>query len=573
MAQPTATNAAALLAPISAAPIEMAAESSVDETSPTDFLNTDLPSSSFPGAPAPMQHAPEYRVAQTASEPPIQSTTVPVVQATGPTELSTNQDVLQTAQWGNNPIPQTQRGNLAQGISAAGIPLYPNAGASVPSTNEPLPAQEVAQQLTPPAPSISPNSRMVSPIDAISMPAPNSTGSVANSNSNNMMVVKGSPISSATRTSPMTPLSPTYQPRQDYFTPQPVEAPVIATPSPTPSPAPSACSSCGGRGCPDCGIAAGNGGQYAGCPTCGAEGCFNPDHVAEQFANCGSVSQAKRYLVAEGLYLTRRDGIIANSNFGALSDFDWTGGLRVTLGRRFDCIAGREFTYFGTNDISQGNRHVDPVGRINARFTTADGFLPSEISAFRNAVEQIETKQTSLHSLEFNRVEWGWDVVKNYVGLRYIYNDDSYVMASRNLANETGLFEVYVKNNLIGPIFGSEMYYDVGYRLSGSFIVRGGFYASLSNVQTKLLNAGTQFLDVVDNNASVGGTVELGLNGRFKITKGASLRFGYNVMWLDYVAEASHNVPTVITPSIGAGTTNREQMQFHGASFGFEIFR
>lgn len=341
------------------------------------------------------------------------------------------------------------------------------------------------------------------------------------------------------------------------------------------SPCPSCtevCDQCHGAGCTNCGVAGASGEPHSLCPLCGLDGCHDPESIAEQFAECGTVSAATRYVVAEGLYLTRRDGTIANSNFGALSNFDWTGGARVTLGHRMDQIQGNEFSYFGTNEFTQGNLHIDPVGRINARFTAGDGFLNSEISAFKNAVVQAEQKQSEIHSLEFNRVTWGWDVVKNYVGIRYIYNEDSYVMASRNALNESGLFEVYVTNNLIGPNFGSEMYYDVGYRLSGTFVARGGLYASLGQVRTKLNNGGTQFLDVEDNASTLGGTLELGFNGRFKLAKRTSLRFGYNFLWLDRVSEAANNVPRVITPSIGSDASNANQMQYQGANLGLEIF-
>ena len=336
---------------------------------------------------------------------------------------------------------------------------------------------------------------------------------------------------------------------------------------------PSTCDRCNGLGCIECGVAGSPGDNEASCPSCGVAGCHDPDSLADQIGDCGSVTSATRYMVAEALYLTRLDGVISNSNFGALSNFDWQGGFRMTLGDRRDSIHGREFSYAGTGEITEEKNHFDPIGRINARFNAGDGFLPAEISAFKNAVEQVEFKQTEFHSFELSRVKWGWDVVKNYMGLRYIYNGDSYNIASRNVFDENGFFEVDVSNNLIGPNIGSEIYYDVGHRLSGTFIIRGGLYASINQVRTRLQNAGTQFLDVEDDNSTLGGSFELGLNGRFKIIRRVNLRFGYNLMWLDGVAEAANNVPPVLTPSTGSDTSDSNQMQFHGASFGFEIFR
>lgn len=489
--------------------------------------------------------------------------TTPVVQATGsPGQFDASQDVHQAAQWGQS--------NLSRGVSAAGVPLYPTGAApqngmpqivdrvqSAPEMNFP----PVVDREIPPAPSIGPNSRMVSPIESLAAPAPIPLNSRPAGSTN-----QGSFIQAKT-----SPVTPTYRARQDYFDPQPMEAPVMAAPSS--GTASSGCQSCGGSGCPDCGIAGSLSTPTSSCQSCGPDGCFDPNSVCNQFGDCGSFSNARRYLVAEGLYLTRRDGIISNSNFGSLSNFDWAGGLRLTLGNRQDSIRGREITYFGTDEITEGNTNFDAAGRIRARFVAGDGFLSSEISAFRNAVQQNEFKQTEFHSLEFNRVEWGWDVVKNFIGLRYIYNEDSYTMSSQNLSGESGLFEVYAKNNLIGPNFGTEIYYDVGRRLSATFVARGGLYGSINQVRTKLNNDGTQVLDVEDNNSTIGGSLELGINGRFKLGRRSHFRFGYNYMVLERIAEAANNVPTVITPSIGADTSDTRQMQFHGANIGFEIYR
>ncbi len=524
-----------------------------------------------------------------ATQPP-EVGAIPVIQATGDAnEMEANQEFLQTAQWGQS--------NLARGVSAAGVPLYP-AGAEpqyLPQIVESIQMQPSGSnfapdvsQSTPPAPSIAPDSRYVSPIQSLTQPGtvPTARAPLSGTAPNNLMRASA-------------PIKPNYRSRQDYFEPQPVEAPVIAAPAcPTcgvqmpmnggmcpncaNSPTNVGCTSCGGAGCPDCGIGGTPGITTSSCQNCGANGCFDPNLVASQFADSGSVAYARRYLIAEGLYMTRRDGVISNSNFGSLADFDWAGGLRLTLGNRRDSIRGNEITYFGTDEITQGMTNFDvPQGRIDARFNAGGGFLPAEISSFKNAYEQSEFKQTELHSLEFNKVEWGWDVVKTYAGLRYLYIEDDYMMSStsnRDFAGnpipvENGLFEVYVKNNLIGPNFGTEIYYDVGSRLSATFVARGGLYWSLNQVRTKLNNAGTQFLDVEDNNSTIGGTIELGFNGRFKVARRANLRFGYNALWVNRVAEAANNVPTVITPTIGSQTSDTNAMQFHGANIGFEIFR
>lgn len=371
-----------------------------------------------------------------------------------------------------------------------------------------------------------------------------------------------------------------------YFAAPPQEAPVIVPPS-------SGCTSCGtriangsscsncntsggctscnGGGCSDCGIA--NGGGVANCQSCGPNGCFNQNQVTDRFNACGSVSQARRYLIAEALYFDRADGTVANSNFGSLGNFDWNLGWRFTLGNRSDATRGRELTYFGTLPLEQTINRTDPLGRISARFGSADGFTGIETTAFRNGVEQNQFKETSIHSLEFNRVSWGWDVIKTFVGLRYIHVDDEYQMFSRNRFGEIGSFEMEARNNLIGPHIGGELFYDVGYRLSYSLVGKAGLYANFNRVDTRLINAGARFIDAEDDNGTVSGSLELGFVAHYQLNRRARLRAGYNVLWLGEVASVSDNVPAILTPTTGTGTSDSDDMLFHGLSFGLEIYR
>lgn len=333
------------------------------------------------------------------------------------------------------------------------------------------------------------------------------------------------------------------------------------------------CLGCSGSGCPECGVMVTAEADYAGCQSCGSGGCFDSGTVAARFGNSGSVASARKYFIFDAIYLDRYDGTIAISNFGGLNNFENDlFGARVTIGRREDAANGDELSYFGSANLSESAFHTDPLGRITIGFPSTGAFAV-ETTAFRDAVEQSQSKSTMFQSLEYNRNDWGWDVVRTFVGLRYIYIQDEYQITSQNLAGETGDFELSTQNNLLGGHLGYELFYDVGYRLSWSTIGKFGVYANPNRVKTKLNNAGAQFLDLTDTNTAFSGTIELGLNGHYKLGKRSRLRFGYNAFWLGEVASTADNIPVTINPTTGSDTSDSDDMFFHGLSLGLEIFR
>lgn len=336
----------------------------------------------------------------------------------------------------------------------------------------------------------------------------------------------------------------------------------------------SACSGCGGGGCPECGMVGAAIGDVAGCQSCGPGGCFNGDDITSQFNACGSVSWARRYLIVDAIYIDRHDGTVAISNFGGLNNFeDDLYGARITLGNREDAANGKELVYFGTAKLSQSAVHTDALGRISiGSFPVPPNPFASSVTAFRNAVFQSQTKETMLQGIEINRNDWGWDVMRTFVGLRYLYVQDDYSMVSTNLAGETGVFQLATQNNMFGPQIGYELFYDVGRRISFSTIGKFGIFANPNVVKTRLNNAGTQFLGLTDNNISLAGLIELGLQGHFKLSERSRFRFGYTGLYLGQVAGVSDNIPVTLNPTTGSNTSDSGQMMFNGVSFGFEVF-
>jgi hypothetical protein len=351
-----------------------------------------------------------------------------------------------------------------------------------------------------------------------------------------------------------------------YFNPLPGVQPAITSTV-------EECLSCSDSGCLECGVMVTAQSDYAGCQSCDSGGCFDSNAVAARFGNSGSVPSASNYFIFDAIYLDRYDGTIAISNFGGLNNFENDlFGARVTIGRRQDAANGKELSYFGSSNLSESAFHTDASGRISVGFPSTGAFA-IETTAFRNAVEQTQSKSTMFQSLEYNRNDWGWDVVRTFVGLRYIYIQDEYQISSQNLAGETGDFELSTQNNLLGGHLGYELFYDIGNRISWSTVGKFGIYANPNRVKTKLNNAGAQFLDLKDTNTALSGSIELGLNGHLKLGQRSRLRFGYNAFWLGEVASTADNIPVTINPTTGSNTSDSDDMFFHGLSVGLESFR
>ena len=324
----------------------------------------------------------------------------------------------------------------------------------------------------------------------------------------------------------------------------------------------------------------------SGCSSCGPGGCYDPAVVQQQNGCCGSVSNAGHYLFADALFWTRADGEIQLSSSFGLNDFNFVGGGRITLGRRDNSVSGRELTYFGTGDLDEIDSRTSATGGLQPLFTAGGGLNFTQITGFQNGTLHRQEKESQLHSLEYNRIKWGWDVLKALIGVRYIYFDDSYEFFSMSSSGTNGLFVQDSVNNLFGVHGGWELFYDVGYRTSASFQSKFGAYVNAANVDTNLFNGGVNHLSQEQDDSSIASTIELNFMSHFQISPRSRFRFGYDIFlgWGFYTVE--NNVPRntfangfqigtpVITSATGTNlNTNNDTLFLHGPSIGFEIFR
>ena len=330
------------------------------------------------------------------------------------------------------------------------------------------------------------------------------------------------------------------------------------------------------------GCASGNCGNCSSCNSCG-DGSVNPNQVNCDYGTYGSVSSARRYAFLDFLYLTRDDGNITNSNFNPLGDFDFSPGWRFTIGSRPDMTQGRELSYFGTAGIDETSSFTDSQNRLDPLFSAAGGIVTTDLSAFFDANQHIQSKETNLHSIEINRVRWGWDVLKSFVGFRYVYLDDEYQLESTAFerdafggflpTTEQGRYRIETVNHLLGAQIGAELFYDIGYRFSLSGVSKYGLYANINKVDNFLQNDESVLLDTEDNSATISSTWEINLLAHYQIRQTARLRFGYTGLYLSDVATVSDNFSAFVSPFTGFEGSDSDDAFIHGFNFGLEIFR
>jgi len=306
------------------------------------------------------------------------------------------------------------------------------------------------------------------------------------------------------------------------------------------------------------------------CSTCGPAAGYSDGPVIRDYGTFGSVSAANRYLYLDALIMTRADGDIANSNFGTLNDFDFTGGFRATYGTRDDSIFGREISFMGLPSVDQEISRTDEFGRLSVN-VVPNSFAGSNPTAFFNATNQTQTKESDLYSLEFNRVNWGWDLIKTFTGFRVVKFDDSYNVTSSNLGS-TGDFTLDAANTLFGVQIGGELFYDIGYRWSASAFNKFGLFANFNDFDTNFNNDGLNFSSENDG-VTLASVWELGVLAHYQIRTNLRFRAGYNAMFIGNVATASDNLGQSTAVFVGAETTDSDDVLFHGFNFGLEFYR
>lgn len=289
-------------------------------------------------------------------------------------------------------------------------------------------------------------------------------------------------------------------------------------------------------------------------------------------ADCGMGCPPSWYVQAEALYFVNEGhGPNSLSSASALPEFSSELGLRLTVGRRWDCSEALEFAYVGPFEWqAAGEASGAP---LNSNFFVPNGDV--DISAFNGAEYHRQTYESTLHSVEINERYFDWDTMSCLLGVRYIdfEEDFSFESLSPAPAAEQGLFTVGTRNRLIGPQCGLDVIHPIGAsnRLSVMAKTKLGVYANLADAEVRLVNAGTQELDNDDDDVAFAFQGELGVRANLQITRRLSVHCGYELWYLCGLALADGQTSLPLTPATGTNLDADQDTWFHGVTLGGQL--
>jgi len=128
-------------------------------------------------------------------------------------------------------------------------------------------------------------------------------------------------------------------------------------------------------------------------------------------------------------------------------------------------------------------------------------------------------------------------------------------------------------NNLFGAHIGGELFYDIGFRWSGSVKGSWGVYANFSDFDsTNGLATGPLFSNE-SNQGTISTAAELNFLAHYQIQTDIRFQVGYNLIFLGNVATVADNLVQQVPTLNGFDVTDSDDALFHGLSFGLEFYR
>lgn len=292
------------------------------------------------------------------------------------------------------------------------------------------------------------------------------------------------------------------------------------------------------------------------------------------FDCCGFITSSRYYAVYDTLNFQRNDGIFRASNITTLDNYGFQFGARATIGKKRDATRGYEGTFMGFDPWIATSTQTNAAGSLVGALypLSANNLPPSAYSAFQNGTYAQQWNKTRLYSLAFNKTWWGSDVVKAFVGGRYINFQDDFRLSMANINGEQGYHSIQGRNQMFGVHTGMEVLYDIGYRLSFSYAWKLGGYANAARNTVTHINDGQLRGFGGIEKTDFAWSAEFGVWGRYKISPNIRLRAGYELFSLFNVYDSE----SLYSTRFGNRMPNLENQGdaiFHGPSMGFEIYR
>lgn len=286
----------------------------------------------------------------------------------------------------------------------------------------------------------------------------------------------------------------------------------------------------------------------------------------------GTISGASSYLTTELLYMARDGGNFTASYAPQQESYGFEPGVRMTLGNRFDSIEGREFGLTLMETMTSHTSVTSPTNSLFSWLQPGSGYNAANLTSLNNASFHHSFSKSHYYAGEYNRVNWNWDVMSTFIGLRYTGMDELYALHSVGTTG-LGAYRLRARNHMVGPQVGGTLHYDIGRKLSFSLGAKIAVYANFYQTDTEFANESVRLMDVKDSRADLAWGSELGCFAHYSLSPRARIRGGYELWFYDRVATSEGQVTGFVSPFSGAIARNEDESLFYGFSLGLELFR
>ena len=313
--------------------------------------------------------------------------------------------------------------------------------------------------------------------------------------------------------------------------------------------------------------------SYGSCGSCGTScggSCGNSYGGYGRIPGPCAPCEPYCYVSVEALYMDRRmEGRYAVSPNFYMNDFDYEVAPRLTIGRVPDCVHGYEFSFTGQFQWDRGAAISDPSGGIGTSLNPAFPVIEDNLSAFRNATNQVQRHTSKYWSVDANNTLVGWEVAKLLYGIRYIDYQQEFSYTSRNIDGEVGSLQSDVKNRLVGGQIGMDLLYPICTNGYTDFRARGGLFINFADLDLVAINDGSTVAALFDNKERLAAAFEVAGGLRYQLGQMLSIRAGAELWYLTRIATSHEQHRTVILGNRGVRV--KDDVLMVGISLGAEL--
>jgi len=126
-------------------------------------------------------------------------------------------------------------------------------------------------------------------------------------------------------------------------------------------------------------------------------------------------------------------------------------------------------------------------------------------------------------------------------------------------------------NNLFGAHIGGELFYDIGYRWSGSVKGSWGVYANFNDFDSTVAAATGSPLTTESNQGTISTAVDLSFLAHYQIRTDMRFQIGYNLIFVGNVASVADNLVQQVPTLNSIDVSDSDDVFFHGLSLGLEF--